>query len=144
MKINGQKIDRLVTIDKHAKINADLVAKYPLLRIIFNEDLTPKSYSELKQEFDEAVSKPNMSMFDKYALSSLFSFIIAADPMLTMDYYITNGEYSSAFAYIIRHPSMFDEYPEELRDITDRCSDPMLNRLFNKGFNISMGTGMSA
>ena len=134
----------IVTSEIAIKTHPAIIEKYPLLKILFHDDYTPKTYVELKSEFEEVIKRPEINLYDKYNLSKIFSFAIASDPMLTMEHYVATKNYSSAFAFIIRHSSMFDEYPEELRDITDRCSDPMLNRLFNKGFNISMGTGMSA
>lgn len=144
LELDGEEIDRLIVMDKYVKTHPAIIEKYPLLKILFHDDYTPKTYAELKREFEEVIKRPEINLYDKYNLSKIFSFAIASDPMLTMEHYVDTKNYSSAFAFIIRHSSMFDEYPEELRDITDRCSDPMLNRLFNKGFNISMGTGVNA
>ena len=135
--LDDEEIDRIIVMDKFVKTHPAIIEKYPLLKILFHDDYTPKTYAEVKKDFEEVIKRPEINLYDKYNLSKILSFAIASDPMLTMEYYIETKNYSSAFAYIIRHPSMFDEYPEELREITDKCSDPMLNRLFEKGFESS-------
>ena len=133
--LDGEEVDRVIVMDKFIKMHPAIIEKYPLLKILFHDDYTPKTYTELKGEFEKVIKESDLSLYDKYNLSKILSFAIAADPMLTMEFYVDTKNYSSAFAYLMKHPTMFDEYPEELMEITDKCTDPMLKRVFEKGFD---------
>ena len=137
LELDGEEIDRIVVMDKFIKTHPAIIEKYPLLKILFHDDYTPKTYAELKDEFEKAIQESTTNLYDRYNLSKILSFAIASDPMLTMEFYVDTKNYSSAFAYLMKHPTMFDEYPEELREITDKCTDPLLSRVFDKGFATS-------
>jgi len=116
-KVSNKNVDRLIAMDKFIKSNPELQNQYPILRLLFNENV-PKSYEEII--FDKEILKENKSVLEQQKIDNLYDEIITLDPILTLTQKIEQGDIESVKEYLTLHPTLINEYPDEIQKLYEK------------------------
>ena len=117
---NNNSMDRLITLDLNlkriVKKNPDILEKYPVLKLLFVGN-KPKTYYDILTDKKEL--KANLSEEEKQHIEELYKAIIASDPVLTISELVANNDIQGIQEFIKLHPTVLDEYPEQLVGLND-------------------------
>ena len=115
--MNGEKVDRLIAMDKHVKSHPELQARYPVLRFLFNGD-TPKDYDEIM--IDKAKHMEGRPFSEQQRIGALYGAIISLDPILSLTDKLAKNDVKGANDYMDAHPKLAEEYPDEVKSLGER------------------------
>ena len=86
---DGQKVDRLIMIDKYMKAHPEFQEKYPVLGLLFNGS-TPKTYEEIIA--DREMYKQNRPSEEQEYIDKMYEEIISLDPILALSHALKNND----------------------------------------------------
>lgn len=123
------EVDKLIELDKTIKNHPELQEQMPLLKLLFNGD-RPKTYNEIIED-----RKKLLILYPQKAdkINELYNSIINTDPILYLTDLVIKNESILIEEFIIIHPTLFEEYPKEIEEISSLSSNPViLSLLTNK------------
>lgn len=128
---DGQKVDRLITIDKYIKAHPEHQEEYPVLRLLFN-GRTPKTYEEIIA--DREAYKQNRTEEEQRHIDKMYAEIISLDPILFLTNALVNNDIYMVKVFLIKHPTVVTEYANEIQDLKEKYSNfgPILNEIIPK------------
>lgn len=124
---DGQKVDRLIMIDKYMKAHPEFQEKYPVLSLLFNGS-TPKTYEEIIA--DREMYKQNRSSEEQEYIDKMYEEIISLDPILALSHALKNNDIYTVKLYLYHHPTIVTEYPNEIQLLREKY--PELNPIINE------------
>ena len=123
----GQKVDRLIAIDKYMKAHPEYQEEYPVLRLLFNGS-TPKTYEEIIA--DREMYKQNRPQEEQEHIDKMYSEIISLDPILALSHALATNDIYMLKVYLYHHPTILTEYADELQAL--RAKYPALDQIINE------------
>ena len=123
----GQKVDRLIAIDKYMKAHPEYQEEYPVLRLLFNGS-TPKTYEEIIA--DREMYKQNRPQEEQEHIDKMYSEIISLDPILALSHALATNDIYMLKVYLYHHPTILTEYADELQAL--RVKYPVLDQIINE------------
>lgn len=128
--VNGQTEDILISTDKYIKSNPEIQEEMPIFKLIFNGN-KPKTYEEIINE-----RKILLQLFKEdeelsIKIEKLYHCIIISDPVLYLTDLVMHNEKEKIIQFIDKHPSIFLEYPVEIEQIIDMCTNEEIYNLLN-------------
>ena len=118
--------DSLIAVDKYLKNNPQLLVENPILRFVYGEN-RPKYYHEWIKEKQEQLQRiPNNKIkitgeekesTTHNQINEIYGNIIKTDPMLQVSEYLVKGNIEELKEFIKFHPTLIDEYQEELEEL---------------------------
>ena len=138
LQVNGEEEDRLIAYDKHIKSHPELVMEYPILKLIMDGD-KPKPYEQIIRERRELLDTykdkriisnaiPNDTTYEERIIR-IYDCIILSDPILTIESLIADNEQEELQSFLLKHPTLVDNYLEELKEIAERTNNNIINQL---------------
>ena len=128
--IDGEEVDRLITLDKNIKAHPELKEKIPVLKILFGTNYKPKTYDELKEEKMRLLGKINVQEYS--IVSDLFRTILLSDPMLYLNALIETNDFGGITAFFEKHPTLVDEYRDEISSLIVKCRNDSISELLKE------------
>lgn len=132
LSLEKQPVDRLIMLDKYIKENPEMQEKYPVLKLMFN-GLVPKEYDEIISDMKKLINEyesnndkievldiPSYKVVEKTykeQIIDLYNTIIKSDPILYLNYLISENNYRELKIFISKHPQIFEEYKEDIDKI---------------------------
>lgn len=125
--INGQKVDRLITLDKYIKAHPEYQEEYPVLRLLFNGS-TPKTYEEIISE--KEMYKQNRTPEEQEHIDKMYAEIISLNPILALHHALATNDIYMLKVYLYNHPTILTEYADEIQTL--RAKYPVLEQIINE------------
>lgn len=116
-EVLGQCVDGLIIMDKYIKAHPELKEQYPILRLLFNGDMS-KGYEEIM--IDKANFKKNRGLEEQKRIDELYDQIIILDPILDLTDKLERGDIRKVKEYLDLHPTIISEYPEEIKLLKEK------------------------
>lgn len=125
---DGQKVDRLIMLDKYMKAHPEHQEEYPVLRLLFNGK-TPKTYEEIIA--DREMYKRNRPQEEQEHIDKMYAEIISLDPILALSHALATNDTYMLKVYLYNHPTIITEYPNEIQTLRAKypALDPILNEI---------------
>lgn len=125
---DGQKVDRLIMLDKYMKAHPEHQEEYPVLRLLFNGS-TPKTYEEIIA--DREMYKRNRPQAEQEHIDKMYAEIISLDPILALSHALATNDTYMLKVYLYNHPTIITEYPNEIQTLRAKypALDPILNEI---------------
>ncbi len=114
---HNHQVDKLILIDKYIKFHPELQNQYPILRLLFVENRV-KNYEEILQDWDN--QKRNLNQQGQQKIDALYEEIIRLDPILMITSLLEKNDNQSVRDFIDLHPTIFEEYPVEMAELTEK------------------------
>ncbi len=122
--LNGEEVDRLITLDKYVKAHPEYKERYPVLKILINDQYKLRSYDELKEEKTRLLGKRNVKEYS--LVSDMFRTVLLTDPILYLNALIETNNYAEIVALFEKHPTLVSEYPEEITALIVKCKNDQI------------------
>ncbi len=128
--MDGEEVDRLITLDKFIKAHPELKERIPVLKILFGTNFKPKTYEELKEEKMKLLGKINVQEYS--IVSDLFRTILLSDPMLYLNALIETNDFGGINALFAKHPTLAEEYRDEISSLIIKCRNDSISELLKE------------
>ena len=128
--IEGQKVDKLIAIDKYIKSHPELQEESSIFRLIFDGD-RPKTYSEIINDKKNLLSS---NVHVSREIEELYEFIIKSDPVLYLTHLVATDQKDILPQFLDEHDTIFSEYPEEIQEIICEYSNRELVAILQSRF----------
>ena len=122
--LNGEEVDRLITLDKYIKAHPEYKERYPVLKILINDQYKLRSYDELKEEKTKLLGKRNVKEYS--LVSDMFRTVLLTDPILYLNALIETNNFAEIVALFEKHPTLVSEYPEEITALIVKCKNDQI------------------
>ncbi len=126
------KVDRLVELDKFVRENPELIDKYPIFKLIINQDYTKKTYEQILGERENLLK--GRSEEQKKKIMGLYRVVIFSDPLFCLNYLVDDNRFSSVEYFVNHHPRLLSEYKEEVEEIANNAKDERIKKFLEKAF----------
>ena len=107
-------VDKMIALDKTIKAHPELQMQNPILKLLFNGNV-PKTYEEIIRDRQSLIMN---HLEDSSKIKKLYNDIINSDPMLYLTELVLNNNIEKIADFILEHPTLFDEYPNEIQYIS--------------------------
>ena len=122
--LNGEEVDRLIVLDKYIKAHPEYKERYPVLKILINDQYKLRSYDELKEEKTRLLGKRNVKEYS--LVSDMFRTVLLTDPILYLNALIETNNYAEIVALFEKHPTLVKEYLEDITALIVKCKNDQI------------------
>lgn len=126
--IESTEVDSLIAVDQYIKSHPELQDVMPIFALIFQGERT-KTYDEIIMDKKRALLEAGKKGISKKQIIGIYSSLIKSDPILYIQDLIAKGKIAEIEEFLKQHPTIRENYKEEVESIRKNASEEVQNLL---------------